>query len=126
VRELVMAKRISKAIDEYRHENEQLAALREARRQGQRIEPGQKVSFVILASKPGGRAKRVRLAQDVDGSERIDTQKYLELLARAGEALLAPFLERPGPAVGGVGERGARLRLEGERAEGAACASTLR
>jgi DNA polymerase elongation subunit (family B) len=89
--ELVMAKRVSHGIDEYRQFNDQVAALRQMHDAGVAILPGQKVRFVICDSDSTDYRKRVKAADLLEGTEKYDAGKYVELLCRAGEDMLAPF-----------------------------------
>lgn len=83
--ELVIGKRISRELAEYRQNNDQSAALRQLHAEGLAVLPGQKVRYVLTEG------HTVRPADLLDGSETYDTERYLDLLCRAGEDLLLPF-----------------------------------
>ncbi|MDD4308164.1 MAG: DNA polymerase domain-containing protein [Thermoplasmata archaeon] len=83
--ELVIGKRISRELAEYRQNNDQSAALRQLHAEGLAILPGQKVRYVLTEG------HTVKPADLLDGSETYDTERYLDLLCRAGEDLLLPF-----------------------------------
>jgi DNA polymerase elongation subunit (family B) len=88
---LIITKRISKSLQDYSQFNDQVAALKQLKMQGFELYPGQKVRFIILDSGAKDCMKRVKLAEFIDGNEDYDTEKYIQLLLRAGETLLAPF-----------------------------------
>ncbi|UCF07934.1 MAG: hypothetical protein JSW28_09895, partial [Thermoplasmata archaeon] len=89
--DLVLTKRISRSLGEYRQENDQVAALRQLKRHGFEIQPGQKIRFIVCDSSTKEPAKRVKLADLIEGDEGYDIGRYTDLLLRAGETLLAPF-----------------------------------
>ncbi len=89
--DLIITKRISKSLEDYSQFNDQVAALKQLKMRGFELYPGQKIRFIICDSSTRDPMKRVKLAEFVDGDEDYDTGKYIELLLRAGETLLAPF-----------------------------------
>ncbi len=110
VEELVITHRLGQAGEAFVTFTDSVAALRQLAQAGSVRSPGQKVRFVVLdrssRSVPGPGPPEELL----EGTERYDPGAYLDLLAREGETLLAPFgverdalLERWG--AGPTGER---------------------
>jgi len=89
--ELVISKRISRELEEYRVFNDQVAGLRQLLDVGVKPNPGQRLRYVITDSESNDWRHRVRVADLLDGSENYDSGAYLKLLYRAGAELLAPF-----------------------------------
>jgi DNA polymerase elongation subunit (family B) len=77
---LVIAKRVSRGLESYRQRNDQAEALRLLKRAGQAVHPGEMVRFVLTA-------EGAVPAELLRGDETYDGERYLELLARAGESL---------------------------------------
>jgi len=82
--ELIISKRISRELGEYRQSNAQSKALRQLHAEGLALLPGQKVRYVVTD-------KGVKPADLLEGGEGYDVQEYMDLLCRAGEDLLSPF-----------------------------------
>lgn len=82
---LVLSRRISRELNEYRQRNDQFRALSQLEDQGFRTPPGEAVEFIMT---PG---KEVKVAQFLDGGEEYDVGRYEELLFRAAGELLSPF-----------------------------------
>jgi DNA polymerase elongation subunit (family B) len=89
--DLIITKRISRTLEDYRQFNDQVAALKQLRRLGFKVHPGEKIRFVICDSSTKEPTKRVKVAELLEGNERYDAAKYIELLLRAGEGMLSPF-----------------------------------
>jgi DNA polymerase elongation subunit (family B) len=89
--DLIITKRISKTLEDYSQFNDQVAALKQLRSLGFEVHPGQKIRFIICNSGTKECMKRVKVAELIEGNERYDAGKYIELLLRAGECMLAPF-----------------------------------
>lgn len=89
--DLVITKRISRTLEDYSQFNDQVAALKQLKRRGFAVQPGQKVRFIVCDSSTKETEKRVKVAEFIDGNEAYDAEKYCTLLLRAGENLLAPF-----------------------------------
>ncbi len=82
--ELVIRKRISRELDQYRQRNDQSEALRQLHGAGITLLPGQKVKYVLTD-------KGAKAADLLEGNETYDMQRYLEMLGRAGEDMLGGF-----------------------------------
>ena len=89
--ELIVRRRTTQPVQDYRVFTETVSALRQAAALGLEREPGESVGFVILDRRSRAWERRVRLAEALDGGETYDPGAYLALLARAVETLLAPF-----------------------------------
>jgi len=89
--DLIVTKRISKTLEDYSQFNDQVAVLKQFRSLGFEIQPGQKIRFIICDSSTKECMKRVKIAELIEENERYDAGKYIELLLRGGECMLAPF-----------------------------------
>ncbi len=89
--DLIITKRISKTLEEYSQFNDQVAAIKQLKRYGFGVHPGEKVRFIICDSSTRECTKRVKVAELIEGNEGYDAGKYITLLLRAGESMLAPF-----------------------------------
>jgi DNA polymerase-2 len=85
LQKLVLSKRITRELREYRQRNDQFRALCQLEHQGFRTPPGEAVEFIMT---PG---REVKVAQFLDGKEEYDVGRYEELLFRAAGELLSPF-----------------------------------
>ncbi len=88
--DLALTMRVSRELDEYSTNSEQVCALRLMREAGVEIPPGQKVRFVILdhgASRP---AERVSLLHE-DMGYGYDVERYLQLTARTVGNIMSIF-----------------------------------
>lgn len=88
---LVVSKRVSKELGEYRQWNDSVAALRQLQSRGFSVPPGEVVEYVICDSGSRVASERVRVLQFLEGGERYDAEKYVELVLRATADLLSPF-----------------------------------
>ncbi|MDD1772679.1 MAG: hypothetical protein LUQ09_07125 [Methanomassiliicoccales archaeon] len=82
---LVLSRRITRELSEYRQRNDQYRALCQLEDQGFRTPPGEAVEFIMT------KGKEVKVAQFMDGEEEYDAERYAELLFRAAGELLSPF-----------------------------------
>jgi DNA polymerase I len=86
--ELVVTKRVSKRLEDYRQRTQTVAALERATAQGLDRHPGQSVEYVVVDD--GRRSKeRVQLAHESLGP--YDAAFYRRLTLRAGESVLSPL-----------------------------------
>ncbi len=88
VDELIMTKKVSKNIVEYRTENEQKLALAALRAGGIDLNAGETVRFVVA---PDGNGSRIIPEQFLSGGELYDAYYYTRLVARAVSTMLSPF-----------------------------------
>ncbi len=91
LREFVLTKSVTKALDEYVVLTATVAALRQLKDRGFTTEPGESVRYVVTDMKSRDYAAKVKVAEFLEGSERVDKWEYIRLLARSGQTLLAPF-----------------------------------
>ncbi|MGA1821077.1 MAG: DNA polymerase domain-containing protein [Thermoplasmatota archaeon] len=90
-RDLALTIRVSRALDEYSANSEQVSALKLLRSEGMEVRAGEKVRFVILdhgERRPEGRV--CLMQEDMDGVE-YDVNRYMELTARAAAGVLSVF-----------------------------------
>ena len=73
-------------MEEYTQHNESFEALQQMKRNGFSVPPGEAIEYVVLAGE-----ERVKVAKFLDGDERYDPEKYVELSLRAASELLVPF-----------------------------------
>jgi DNA polymerase elongation subunit (family B) len=89
--ELVITKRVSKELGEYRQWNDSVAALKQLSHKGFDIQPGEVVEYVICDAGSHSASERVKVAQFLRGDESYDADKYVEQVLRATTDLLSPF-----------------------------------
>lgn len=88
---LVMRRSVSRRLEEYVQFNDSVAALRQLHDRGFELQPGQSVEYLITDSKSGSSWQRVRAAPFLDGDERYDAERYVDLTLRGAAELLSPF-----------------------------------
>jgi len=88
---LVITKRVSKELNDYRQWNDSVAALKQLSHKGFDIQPGDVVEYVICDASSHSASERVRVAQFLRGDENYDADKYIEQVLRATADLLSPF-----------------------------------
>ena len=90
-RDLALTIRVSRSVDDYSMESEQVSALRLLRREGREVRPGEKVRFVVLDHGSSIPEKRVALLDGDMNGVKYDVNRYLELTARAVYNILSVF-----------------------------------
>lgn len=88
---LIMRKSISRRLEEYVQYNDSVAALQQLHDQGFELQPGQAVEYLIMDSASRSSWQRVRVAPFLDGDERYDAERYVDLSLRGAAELLSPF-----------------------------------
>ena len=91
LREFVLTKSTTKSLDEYVVLTATVAALKQLKDRGFTVEPGESVRYVVTDMKSRDYAAKVKVAEFLEGSERVDKWEYIRLLCRSGQTLLAPF-----------------------------------
>ena len=91
VEELLVSKRLSKHPQDYAHDVFQAVAAKQLLAAGFDVYPGQTVRYLIVDADNKSPNNRVRAAELLNGRQRFDTQKYLEMLLEAGETLFGVF-----------------------------------
>lgn len=87
-RDLVIRKRVSKAVEDYDQRTQTVAALQRANDQGLPRHPGQDVEYVVVDDSRRSK-ERVQLAHE--SLSEYDTDFYRTLALRAGESVLRPL-----------------------------------
>ena len=85
---LVVAQKLSRALEAYRTPSPAARAAIQLREIGKEMEPGQRVRFIFTRGKPGVYAWHL---PDPPDPAWLDTARYRTLLLRAGHAILGPF-----------------------------------
>jgi len=88
---LVITKRVSKNLNDYRQWNDSVAALKQLSYKGFDIQPGEVVEYVICDAGSHSASERVKVAQFLRGDETYDADKYVEQVLRATADLLSPL-----------------------------------
>jgi DNA polymerase elongation subunit (family B) len=91
VEELLVSKRLSKHPQDYAHDVFQAVAAKQLLTAGFDVYPGQTVRYLIVDADNRTPNNRVKAAELLNGRQRFDAQKYLEMLLEAGETLLSVF-----------------------------------
>ena len=86
--ELVINGKVSYALDTYKATTPSVRAARQMEVAGMTIKPGQRVRFLYTRGEPDVFAWDLSTSPD---PSRLDLAKYIELLAKAGATVLAPF-----------------------------------
>jgi len=89
--ELTIKNRVSRDISEYKVNNLVKCALFQLRNAGVQLEPGQSVRYIVCDEKSRDYKKRVCIAENIDGSQKIDCDFYLRQIAQYAESVLIPF-----------------------------------
>jgi DNA polymerase I len=88
VEQIVERNRVSKPLEEYRQNTQNVAALKRARKQDLAIHPGQDIEWVVVVDEKNSR-ERVALAHEE--VESYDASYYETQLVRAVESVLSPL-----------------------------------
>ncbi|MHA1972592.1 MAG: DNA polymerase domain-containing protein [Candidatus Hodarchaeales archaeon] len=88
--DLTITIRTSRSSEEYVNNTHQAIAAKQLAKLGVNVEPGMKVEFVILNSRAKNPAKRIKIKQKLEGTEKYDVIDYTKLLERSFEGLIPP------------------------------------
>ena len=88
--ELIITRTLSKDPMQYVREDAGAIAAKTLAGAGVKLHPGEQIGYIILDLKAKFKGDRARPALLLTGTESYDTEKYVELLIRAAETLLAP------------------------------------
>lgn len=88
VEDMIITKRVSKTLDEYRYGNEQQRALKRLREAGMEISAGQAIRFVVTAAR---KDRNVVPEQLLSANDAYASGYYTRLIARAVATMLFPF-----------------------------------
>ncbi len=89
--DLVITKTVTRKLEEYLVMTATVAALRQLKKRGFTVEPGEYVRYVVLDEASKEAERKVRVAEFLTGEEVPDAHAYVRLVCRAGETLFAPF-----------------------------------
>ncbi|MBI3326558.1 MAG: DNA polymerase [Nitrospinae bacterium] len=89
--QLLVAKTVSRDLDEYQVDNATSLALRQLRAVGIRLHPGETVRYLIRAARAPSKEERVRAFPRLGPDDGLDVPKYQALLLDAALELLTPF-----------------------------------
>ncbi|MFQ5846680.1 MAG: DNA polymerase domain-containing protein [Candidatus Methylomirabilales bacterium] len=88
--ELVITRTLSKDPMQYVREDAGAIAAKAMAGAGVKLHPGEQIGYIILDRKARVKGERARPAVLLTGNESYDKERYVELLLRAAETLLAP------------------------------------
>ncbi len=88
---LLMTKRVSQGLGDYRQFNDSVAALMQLDGEGFEVNPGEAVRFLICDCRSRDPKRRVKVQPFMTGDEEYDADAYVDLLLRGAEGLLLPF-----------------------------------
>lgn len=88
---LLITKRVSQPLEDYRQFNDSVAALQQLDDEGFGVNPGEAVRFLICNCKSKDPKERVKIDSFMTGNEEYDVEAYVDLLLRGVEGMLLPF-----------------------------------
>ena len=91
VRDLIIAKQLSKRPNRYAHDVFQAIAANQLVKAGVEVSAGQTVRYLITDAENKGASRRVKAAELIDKHTRFDAEKYVDMLILAGANILSPF-----------------------------------
>ncbi len=91
VRDLIIAKQLSKHPERYAHDVFQAIAARQLLKEGIEVSGGQTVRYLITDAENRRPDKRVKAAELINADTRFDAEKYVEMLILAAANILSPF-----------------------------------
>ncbi len=91
VHQFVLTKNVSRTLPEFVVLTATAAALKQMKKRGFTVEPGESVHYVLLDARARESERKVRVAEFLQGDEVPDAWEYIRLLCRSGQTLLAPF-----------------------------------
>ena len=89
--DLVITKRLSKAVEAYTKDTQLAIAARSLTEQGVELSPGESLQYIITEQRARAPRDRVQPLTQYRGRESYDSDKYIELLLRAVETVLTPL-----------------------------------
>lgn len=93
-RDLIITKVLSRPLAEFRVQTHTALAARQLEAAGLRLVPGEKIRYIVR-DRQGPPEARVLAAPFCEALDRYDQEYYLELLAKAVDEVLWPWLDRP-------------------------------
>lgn len=89
--ELVITNSVGRKAEEYRVTTCAAAAMRQLKREGVDVEPGQVVRYIITDMNSRDPTRKVREARLLRGTEKYDREAYKRLVIRGIASLVLPF-----------------------------------
>lgn len=91
LRDLIFTVGISKYIHKYRQNNFSLAALKQLRREGIELMPGQFIYYIVTNHKARRHIDKVKIVEAIEDEDGYDEEFYTKHLLQATESLFSPF-----------------------------------
>jgi DNA polymerase elongation subunit (family B) len=88
---LLVSRRVTRELGEYRQFNDSVAALDQLERAGARTNPGETVRYIITDAGSRDADRRLRVEQVAEPGDEYDAEAYVKLVLRAAESVLLPF-----------------------------------
>jgi len=88
---LLITRRISQGLDQYRQFNDGVAALMQLDGEGFEVNPGEAVRYLVRDCRSKDHKARVKVDSFVSEDEEYDVDFYVDLLLRGTEGMLLPF-----------------------------------
>jgi len=88
---LLITRRISQALGEYRQLNDGVATLMQLDEEGFEVNAGEAVRYLVTDRRSKDHRTRVKADSFLTGAEEYDAEFYVDLLLRAAEGILLPF-----------------------------------
>ncbi|MEM4276579.1 MAG: DNA polymerase domain-containing protein [Thermoplasmata archaeon] len=88
---LLISRKTSQTLGEYKQLNDSVAALRQLDERGFEVNAGEPVRYIVVDRRNRDHRKRVKVDSFIRGDEAYDAEFYVDLLLRAVEGLLLPF-----------------------------------
>jgi len=90
-RDLIVTKRLSKDIEDYKQKVSQVIAAEQLLKEGVEVSAGKNVSFLFTSAKSKRYERRVKAEELIEEENNSDVKKYLLLLYSAASNILSPF-----------------------------------
>gem|GEM_PF-237527 len=88
---LLITRRITQALGDYKQFNDGVAALAQLDGEGFDVNPGEAIRYLVCDCRSRDPKKRVKVDSFVTGDEEYDAEVYADLLLRGVEGMLLPF-----------------------------------
>lgn len=88
---LLISRRVSQTLGEYRQFNDGVAALMQLDDEGFEVNAGEAVRYLVMDRKSKDHRTRVKADSFLSGREEYDAEFYVDLLLRGAEGMLLPF-----------------------------------
>jgi len=88
---LLITRRITQGLGDYRQFNDGVAALMQLDGEGFDVNPGEAIRYLVCDCRSRDPRRRVKVDSFISGSEEYDANVYVDLLLRGVEGMLLPF-----------------------------------